>query len=153
MDYEYIHIDKEKVRFTPTIYTKEDILSINPKLEYEKAIVENCRISIEGHFGNIVCLDIYSRNREIYGGINNTHNIGYILSYLADFFCLPQDACERAKIESLIGKEIECFSMHENRVIFIGNEKGEFIDVDDFCYLPFSQAEAERKKLEREKSH
>lgn len=153
MDYEHIHIDKEKVRFTPTIYTKEDILSINPELEYEKTIVENCRISIEGHFGNVVCLSIYSGNREIYGGINNTNNIGYILSYLADFFNLPQDACERAKIESLIGREIECFSIKGDRVVCIGNGKGEFIDVDDFCYLPFSQAEAERKKLERKKNH
>lgn len=55
-------------------------------------IIDHIDILIVGHLGNLAQLEIYGNGgAKIFSGYNNTHNIGYILRDLVEFFDLTQE--------------------------------------------------------------
>lgn len=139
-------VDKTKILFKPKTYTKEEIELKYPNFSYGKSTVEKVFISIENHFGALASLNIATSDGFVYGGKNNTSTLGFLLRYFSDFFFLPYDRLDRSFIEDLVGEEIQYFWNDKNRFVFIGNQKGEFIWIDDTQYLKYSQAEGERLK-------
>lgn len=139
-------VDKTRILFRPEIYTQEEVHSKCPNFLHKIDIIDSTSINIENHFGALVSFNIFTRDCAVYGGRNDTVILGFLFRYFSNFFSLPYDGCERSHMEDLKGKKVQYFLNPKGQVIFLGNEKGQFIEIDDVRYLRYSQAEGELLK-------
>lgn len=135
--------DKTKRFFQPEIYTQEEIRSKYPFFIHKSGIIDSVSINIENHYGALVSFNIMTKDCIVYGGKNDTVILGFLLRYFSDFFSLPHDRLERSCVKDLKGKKIQYFFNSKGKNVFLGNEKGEFIRIDDVQYLKYTQAEGE----------
>lgn len=100
------------MKFENIIKTQKEILKDGNSIENN--IIKGCDITIIGHFGNVVSLDIWCNNCSLFSMRASTANIGWQIKALVELFDLTEeDGFCLSKF-----KDIPC------RIIIEGNDGG-----------------------------
>jgi len=124
------------MKFEDIIKTEKEIIADGNSIENN--IIVGSDISCIGHFGNVVCLDIWTNNCSLFSGYNNTDNIGWQIKALVELFDLTdEDGFLLSKF-----KNIPCRIITEgsggwgSKVIGFGHfMKDKFVYKEDFAKI------------------
>ena len=123
------------MRLKDIIKTKEQIIADGNSIENN--IIVNCDIVCCGHFGNSVSLNIQTDNCGLFGGYNNTSNIGWQIKALVELFDLTEeDGFRLTNFKNLPCRIITEGSGRWGRVIGFGHfMQDKFVYSDDFAKI------------------
>ena len=124
-------------RLTLDKYELSEKLNINlDELSFEDNILKKVNVYVIGHFGNCVSLNLECDFCHPIPFHNNTGNIGYLLSFLIEFFNKTNDNAQ--SIDVLNNTEV-CLVFEENgngKCVAIGNkQQTKFFIIKDFITL------------------
>ena len=113
----------------------------------ENNIIDDVRVIVTGHGGNIVSLSMYLKNLGLFAAYNSTKNIGFIIQFLMEFFDLTED--NSVEIDQLKGKPLRVvFGSSEDSVgwgdkaVAIGHfMRDEFVLIEDIVNLGLEDEE------------
>lgn len=124
------------MKLNDVIHTGKDIVSMGHTIENN--MIENVDIRVVGHFGNACSLDIFCSNVGLFGGYNNTRNVGFLIRAFIELFDLSEE--DGISIDKL--KNIPCRIIMEGsggwggRCIGFGHfMKDKFVLRDDFAKI------------------
>ena len=101
----------------------------NPQeIVYENNVLVKAGININGHFGNIVSLDLRFTNSSICGCHNNTSNIGHMIKACIEVLSKTDD---NAKLDSLNGTPVRVVRIGSQAIGFGHFMKDQFLMVND----------------------
>ena len=103
--------------------------------EIDNNIIRGVNISVLGHFGNAVSLNVYTDNCCLIHDYNNTDNIGFLIRALVELFDLTEeDGFDFCKI-----KDVPCRIISDgwgSKVLGFGHfMKDRFVYRDDFVKI------------------
>lgn len=112
---------------------KDEILSDGHKIENE--MIHGADIWVVGHFGNVVCLNVWTGCCALLHDYNNTQNLGIIIKAFVELFDLTEeDGFCFSKI-----KDIPCRIVSDgwgSKVLGFGHfMKDKFVYTDDFVKI------------------
>lgn len=119
------------------MHTKKEIEDMGHSIENN--IIKGIDISVIGHFGNCVSLDVWCNNCSIYHDHNDTKTLGFLIKSLIELFDLTEEDGYRVFSQfNDIPIRIICEGNvgWGSKVIGFGNfMKDEFVLKEDFCKI------------------
>ena len=124
------------MKLTNIIHSKKEIERMGYSIENN--IIKGLDISVIGHFGNIVSLDIWCPNCSVYHGMNDTKNIGFLLKALIELLDLEEE--DGLTISTIKNTPIRIICEGDggygSRVIGFGNFMSDkFVLKKEFCQI------------------
>ena len=121
------------MKLKDVLITKAEIEDDGHKIDNE--MIRGAQISVIGHFGNAVSLNIFTGSCCLVHDCNNTGNVGFIIRAFVELFELTEeDGFDFSKI-----KNIPCRIVSDgpfSRVIGFGHfMKDRFVYTDDFMRI------------------
>lgn len=103
--------------------------------EIDNNIIRGASISVIGHFGNLVSLNVYTDNCCLIHDCNNTDNIGFLIRALVELFDLTEE--DGFNFDKM--KDVPCRIISDgwgSKVLGFGHfMKDRFVYKDDFVKI------------------
>ena len=121
------------MKLNDIIHTEEEVLAQGYKITNE--IIHGTDLSVIGHFGNAVSINVWTGCCCLLHGHNNTDNIGYIIKALVELFDLTDE--DGYVFKNF--KEIPCRIISNgwgSKVVGFGHfMKNKFVYTDEFMKI------------------
>lgn len=124
------------MKFKDILYTKKELESIGYSIENN--IIEGADVSVIGHFGNAVSLNIYCSNCCIYHDRNDTQHLGHLMKWIVELLDLTDEDGYHffSKMKNIPIRIVCDGEGWGSKVVGFGNFiKDKFIIVDDLTAI------------------